>query len=545
MALPTAEATKPSVRLGVSWRRLLEAVEAYPLERIGLAALAAGVVLRLAAPFLMDFRSDGDTYTAMGHAWAIRHEFLMPYGDVTTWVPTPPGYSNHYPPAYPFYLGIVFSIFGFGLWQAKWAAVVVSLAALGAVYWTTRDLYGRTAAALAGGLLGIEPHLLWVTGSGFSENMVLLFFALTMWAIMRSLKDDRYIVLAGLFAALAYLSRASVGYFFAVAGAGGFLWRFLYHRWKVFTNVWYMLAIAVFLGTAIAWGARNAILFGWHDETVTLLGQSMTLHLPLWETSSYTRYAQQLAWEKPDLWRKALLAKIPFFLAFLAWYVIPLLPESWRATKRIREEETSALWLSVFLVWVIAWAIAAMFWVFEQSSLYWLDNHRYVVIGLLPLAWLLLREARPHRASFRARYAILVASLFVAGAATILSPVKFSDLRAAEHMDPYLRPGDEVAVDGGTIKYAFYAYLSDPRAIQVYGWGSEGYSPEFIVSLKTTGFDWDKRINACQAYDGYTQVGEFHQRFWNSGVMTACLHALPDVIQDRGVETGIVRVYGK
>lgn len=530
MATPTMDA-QPAWRSIPLWRRLVESVEQYPLERIGLAAIAAGVVLRLLAPFFMDFRSDGDTYTAMGHAWAMRHEFLMPYGDVTTWAPTPPGYSNHYPPAYPLYLGLVFSVFGFGLWQAKWAAVAVSLAALVVAYYTTRDLYGKTAAALAGGLLALEPHLLWVTGAGFSENMVLAFFALTMWAIVRSLKDDRYIVWAGLFAALSYLSRASVGYFFVIAGMGGFLWRFYYRRWKLFTNYWYMLAIAVFLGIVLAWAARNVLLFGWVRETVTLFGTTYSFDMPLWETSSYTRYVQDHALERPDMWKRALLAKIPLFLTFLAWYVVPMLPESWKATKRIREEDTSALWLSVFLIWVIAWAISAMFWVFEQSSLYWLDNHRYVVIGLLPLAWLVLREARFERVGFRARYALLALSLFAACGATVVSPVQFADLRAAEHMDPYLRAGDDVAVDGGTIKYAFYAYLTHPEEIRVYGWGTEGMRPQFIVTLKSD-FDYG---------EDYTRVGTFSQAYWNGGVMTAVLYARTDVVAERGIETGIVR----
>lgn len=537
MALPTAEPVQPRWKLGLTWRRAVEAMETYPLERIGLAALAAGIVLRLVAPFFMDLRSDGDTYSAMGHAWMLRHEFLMPYGDVTTWAPMPPGYSNHYPPAYPFYLGVVYSLFGFGLWQTKWAAVVVAIAALGVVYWTSRDLYGRTAGALAAGLLALEPHLLWVTGAGFSENMVLLFFALTMWAIVRSLKDDRYIVLAGLFAALAYLSRASVGYFFVVAGAGGFFWRFYYRRWALFRNVWYMIAIVLFAGVMFAWATRNVLLFGWVQETFTVFGREILVDVPLWETSSYTRYVQNLALEKPDLWQKALVAKIPFFFAFLLWYALPFLPESWKATKRVREEETSALWLSVFLVWVIAWVIASMFWVFEQSSLYWLDNHRYIVIGLLPLGWLVLREARMERASFRWRYALMLASLFAACAATLLSPVKFADLRAGEHMDPHLLPGDEVAVDGGTIKYAFYAYLTHPEDIQIYGWGTEGYTPEFIVSLKT---QYDPSTNSwpCQPYDGYTLVAEYRQTYWNGGVMSGCLHALPDVVASRGIETG-------
>lgn len=609
MAFPAADATEPLARPSEDqpsrWARFCAAMEAYPLERIGMAAIAAGVVLRLLVPFMMDFRSDGDTYVAMGHAWMKTQTFLMPYGDVTTWGPTDAQYSNHYPPAYPFFLGVVFKLFGYGLMQAKLAAVFVSLAALAAVYWTSRDLYGNVPAALVTGLLAVEPHLLWVTGAGFSENMVLLFFALTMWAIVKSLTDDRFIVLAGLFAALAYLSRASVGYFFVVAGMGGLLWR-LYHRgWAVLANVWYLLAIALFGGVVAAWATRNIMLFGSTAESITggealqwgalglaAAGLALTLpflanprlrraanlapglallgigalggtalvaltHLPmpgglaglasatfevkvpLWETSSYTRWVSEHAADNPHLWQKALVAKIPFFLLMAAWYVLPFLPESWRATKRIREESTSALWLSVFLVFVIAWAISSMFWVYEQSPMYWYDNHRYVVIGLLPLGWLLVREADFTRTGPRLRYALLLLSLFAACGAIILSPVKFSDLRAAEAMDPYLREGDEIGIDGGTIKYAFYAYLSEPDKVRVYGCSKPeppepatclpGYSPEFILTLK-----------AWEDYGPeYVRVGEFRQTFWTGGVMTAALLARTDVVADRGVPTNM------
>lgn len=616
MAFAGAEGTQTAASrsggrgwLLAAYRDLAKAVEAYPLERVGLAALVAGVVLRLAAPFFMDFRADGDTYTAMGHAWALRHEFLMPYGDVSTWGPLPPGYSNHYPPAYPFYLGVVFSLFGFGLWQAKLAAVFVSLAALAVCWWCTRDLYGATPAALVAGFLALEPHLVWVTGTGFSENMVLLFFALTMWAILKSLKDDRYIVLAGLFAGLAYLSRASVGYFFVVAGAGGFLWRLMFRGWSVLANRWYLSAIGVFAVIVLSWAVRNVALFGWAAESfpgtsvvaaasigllglgavvtlpflvrrsmrtlpnlapglillglgvalpvlalllVTLgmdggvLAQRWQVAIPRWETSSYTRYVQDVALQQPGKWGYALVRKIPFFVAFLAWYVVAFLPESWRATKRIKEEHTSALWLSVFLVWTIAWAMSAMFWVFEQSSLYWFDNHRYVVIGLLPLGWLLLREAKLERASTRLRVILLTLSLFAASAAVFTDPIKYSDLRAAEFMDGYLREGDEVAVDGGTIKYAFYPYLTHPEDIRIYG--CEGFTAvetltgpchgekdaignqaDFVLTLRNT------------TYQGYAWVGDFKQRFSDGGVMTATLYARDDVVAARGIPTGFVK----
>ncbi|HEX2021467.1 MAG TPA: glycosyltransferase family 39 protein, partial [Candidatus Thermoplasmatota archaeon] len=545
--------------------------------------------------------------------------FVMPYGDVTTWVPTGPGPSNHYPPAYPFYLGLWFSAFGFGLAQAKAASLVMSLAALAAVYLTTRDLYGRVPAALVGGLMGLEPHLLWVTGTGFSENMVLLFFALTMWAIVRSLKDDRYIVIAGLCAGLAYLSRSSVGYFFVIAGIGGFLWRFYYKGWALFRNLWYMGAIAVFGAIVLGWATRNVLLFGyqrtlfppdvlyggaaalaglgvlgavavaWRRKRsdwpvaaiagLLLLGggalalaaflapagacascehalgggvgagdvRGWQVDVPRWETSSYVRFVSTFAADRPDQWGYALWMKIPLFLGFLAWYAVPFLPETWRATKRVREEETSALWLSVALIWILAWILTAMFWVFEKSFVYWLDNHRYVVIGLLPLGWLVVREMRTDRASARIRYALLLASLFAACAGTFVSPVKFADLRAAEQMDPWLRPGDEVAIDGGTIKYAFYAYLARPETIQVYGCSPPegggacfraddatyaGKSPEFVLSIKDAAV-WD----AERDYYGpnHTLVYQMNQTYWNGGVMRAQLYVRNDVAAERGI----------
>ncbi|MEA3199798.1 MAG: Dolichyl-phosphate-mannose-protein mannosyltransferase [Thermoplasmata archaeon] len=546
MAFPAADATAsaPAPSLGW-WARFCRALEAYPVERIGMAAVAAGIVLRLAAPFFMDFRSDGDTYVAMGHAWALHHAFLMPYGDVTTWGPTGPMYSNHYPPLYPFYLGLVFTVFGFGLWQAKIAALAMSLAALAAAYFTSRDLYGRNVAALVAGLLALEPHLVWAGGTGFSENMVLLFFALTMWAIIRSLTDDRFIVLAGFFAGLAYLSKSSVGYFFVIAGAGGFLWRFYYKRWKLFTNFWYMAAIVLFLGLASWWAIRNVDLFGWQQQTfqtfwisvsgwhVDFSTRTIIAQIPNWETSSYVRYVQTYAWQHPDLWQEALLAKIPFFAVFLLWYALPFLPESWAATKKIREEHTSALWLSVFLVWVTGWVIASMFWTFEKSSLYWFDNHRYTVIGLLPLGWLLLREADLSRAGTRIRYVLLALSLFAACGAVLLSPVKFSDLHAAEAIDPYLRPGDEIGMGGGTIKYAVYAYMTHPEQITVYGCQQPAptpaqcqpdHHPAFILTLNGDTYGSD-----------YVRVGVFTQSYWNGGIMTTTVWARSDVVEARHV----------
>ncbi len=448
-------------------------------EVVALVAIALGVASRVLALWTMDFRADGNTYTAMGRALAEHGSFLMPYGDVTTWAKSGPEPSHHYPPLYPAYLAVVYKAFGWGIWPSKLASLAVALAVIPVVFACSRDLYGPSKALLATGLVAAEPHLVWVSGTGFSENMVLLLFTVTMWAILKSLDRPPFIVIAGVAAGLAYLTRASVGYFFVVAGVGGFLWRFAYMRWRVFTNRWYVLAIGVFGAIFAAWALRNFLLFGWKTYH---LGDYW-VRLPNWQTSSYTEWVSSYAIANPDLWVRALRAKAALFAFYVAIYAAPFLPEAARSLRRIREEHTSALWLSVGLVTLIAWVITAMFWVYEQSDVYWWDNHRYVVIAYLPLAWALFRVARTDRGGFRLRYLLLVVGLLAFSAYVHVKPVQFPDIRAAEALDPLLRPGDEVAVHGNMIKYSFYAYLTRPDDVTVYGW-SDGMAdaPDWVVS---------------------------------------------------------------
>lgn len=508
-ALPPAEAPAPSLveRARAAWATLEAWLLKLPTaERWAVAAITAGVILRLAAPFTMDFRADGNTYTAMGHALATRGSLLMPWGDVTTWAREAAAPSHHYPPLYPAVLAVAYKLLGWHLWVSKGVAVALSLAVLPLVWWCTKDLFDRESAWLTTGVVAAMPHLVWVTGTGFSENLVMIFFALTMWGILKSLANPRYIVVAGLAAGCAYLTRASVGYFFVIAGLGGFLWRFAYVRWRVFTNGSYLAAIAVFGSIVTAWATRNVLNFGWSTET--WFGYS--IRVPNWQTSSYTQWVSNYAFARPWEWAESIVGRAPLFLGFLAWMIAPFLPETWRSLRRIREESVSALWLSVFLVLVIAWVMAAMFFVYEKAVFFW-EHQRYVVIAAIPIAWAVFPRAKKDGGAFRARYAMLLVTLVVSSAFLHVKPTQFADIRAAEALDPLLQPGDEVAVDGWTIKYAFYAYLSDPQAITIYGW-QDGTTekPDYILTLKY----W-------QAYPGYREVGEYRTTYWNGDVMRA------------------------
>jgi len=489
------------------------------VDRLALLAIALGVASWFAAPAVMDIGYDGNTYVATGHGWARTHELVLEWGDVLTFHPTPPGHSHHFPPAYPFYLGLVFTAFGYGYAQAKLASVAASLLALGVVYLTSRDLYGPRRALLVAATFALSPWILWITGMGFSESLATLFFVLTMWAIVRSLTDERFIVLAGLFAGLAYLSRASMGAFFVIAGLGGLTWR-LYHRgWRAtLTSPWYGAAILVFGAILAAWAWRNVHLFGW----------------PNWETSPGSRGIPRWIWTHKAEFVGGILVRLPLLtLPFLPALVL-LWPEAKRSLARIRDEHTSGLWLSVFLIWVLGLLFAAAYFSMGPSrhEALRLDNARYVLVGVVPLTWALVREVDLDSRRFRRAFASLLGVLVVGMLLVATFPAQYLPSQAARALDPHLQEGDVIAVSGAG-KYPFYGYLSEPTKVQVYTLGNAGGDerPEFIFGF------WP------QERPGYVLLVEARQShwWWVANDEYLGVWAREDVARDRGIELAPLR----
>src|SRR5207249_2886917 len=87
-------------------------------------------------------------------------------------------------------------------------------------------------------------------------------FTLTLLGILKSLQSEPYILVAGLGAGLAYLTRSSIGPFFVVAGLAGLAWRFHYQKWRALANGWYLGAIALFAAPVLWWANRNVTTFG-------------------------------------------------------------------------------------------------------------------------------------------------------------------------------------------------------------------------------------------------------------------------------------------
>ena len=310
-------------------------------------------------------------------------------------------HSHHFPPLYPAYLSIFY-----GLDQSsasmKSAIEIIFLAAAAVTFLATRSLYGGDCAVLATALPFSVPSFLFPSSRNYGEPLVLLTFVVTIFAIMQSLKAGRrhYILLAGLFAGLGYLSKSSIGYFFVIAGAAGFGWRWKYMRGAVAKDKYYLIAIAVFLAIFGVWSWRNISLF-WDGTPGDLMGA--------WQTSAWFRdSARKAVLERPLQYSMAVFTLASFIPVFFIPLLLAFEPQL-RATIRKRGlEEVSGLLLAVILPVIIAVFISAVFYVEELESpdpahlrdsyhmnlRHYYHLSRYLVISLVPLAWIVTASER-------------------------------------------------------------------------------------------------------------------------------------------------------
>ena len=259
----------------------------------------------------------------------------------------------------------------------SWGTVFVA-------WWATRDLYGSDAGLLVAAAVSLEwTGIVFGTWFGYSENLVVLTLTLTLWAVLRALRDDRYVVPAGVFAGIGYLSKASIGWFFLIVGLGGLAWRVAFRGWAVLGNRWYWAAIGIFAVPVLAWSLRNVALF-WDGSVLGLLDA--------WQTSEYIARLLADAFREPGLLAAGLIARLPITAFFLLLPFVPLLGGFQASLRRWKEEETFGLWLMTGLIFVLGWFFSAAFWVGEESNIVSAYTTRYVMPAQVPLLWLLVRN---------------------------------------------------------------------------------------------------------------------------------------------------------
>jgi hypothetical protein len=129
-----------------------------------------------------------------------------------------------YPPAYPYFVGATYALFG-SLTAVKICQAVLSAALVPAVGFLGVRVFGRPAAIAAAAIATFYPELVWFSVHFWSET---LFMVLLWWAIERLVAADEAgtgaALAAGLLWGLATLTRETTLYFTPI-GALWLAWR--------------------------------------------------------------------------------------------------------------------------------------------------------------------------------------------------------------------------------------------------------------------------------------------------------------------------------
>ncbi len=443
--------------------------------------LAAGIGLRVLAVLWLPVAADASEYAVLGTSILGGQGMWLPWGEwweTETW---PAGPSHHYPPVYPTYLVPFLAAFGFTTRTVQLGALAAGLALLLLFRRATAWLFGREPARWFAALLALDPVLIATTGTGYAENLVTLLFVVTVAAILKSLDRPRWILVAGLTAGLAYLTKSSVGPFFLIAGVAGFAWRFRFARWAVFRDRAYLGAIGIFATVAGAWAVRNLSLF-WDGTPAGLL--------TAWQTSGLFSREWPVALGNPAEYLWILAVRLPFFAALFLLVAAPWWREL-RALPLLSDEGSSALGLAAGLTYVLAWLISGALWVVERSPIFWADLGRYVVMANPIVWWMAAKRADPASPSFQRRFAVAAATLAVMNAAAFLAPQggvfeAYRDLRTRAHQ------GDIVALQE-VPKYEAALHLAGTGVVlEPYRGGTDA--------------DYVLTTNITRAYAGYRIV---------------------------------------
>ena len=167
------------------------------------------------------------------------------------------GKLNWWPPGYPVFLGVLYSIFGVKFRAAVFAQVLMGTAVCGLVYAIGRRALGERGGRIAALLVAVNPTFVFMTNLIASENLFTFLLALGLWRAGRR-DPARSQAWTGLLLGLATLTRA-IGLLLPLIVA---VW--LRRRapsraaWRA-SAAWLLGAYAL---TLAPWTVRNAVVAG-------------------------------------------------------------------------------------------------------------------------------------------------------------------------------------------------------------------------------------------------------------------------------------------
>jgi 4-amino-4-deoxy-L-arabinose transferase-like glycosyltransferase len=160
-------------------RRLLLRLDAVPLHRLLLAALAVRVAWIVACPNVP--YSDQAVYHYEGQMLALGRGYIDIDGRLT----------NFYPVGYPALLGAAYAVFGSRYFVAYALNVALAAVSMTGSYQLGRLLFGERAGRVAALLVAIHPTFIMLTTALASENPFFALLPWTLWLLVRLAREPR------------------------------------------------------------------------------------------------------------------------------------------------------------------------------------------------------------------------------------------------------------------------------------------------------------------------------------------------------------------
>lgn len=497
-------------------------------------ALALGVFAHALASLSGRPLWDGALYSYMGGSIYSSGSLQM------DWDPTHVFPTWEYGIIYPVFLSLFYHAASFSSAASQTAAFVASLLLMGAGYWATKDLFGRTKGFAMAALLSLDPTLLNANSHNYADPFLLALFILALWGLLKSLKDDRYMVAFGVGAGLFYMSRTIIGWSYVVPGLVGLL---AWHWWKTRPSWaafrWWIAGAGLVMAFVILREFEIQIegrVFNTHDVSY-VLGNTGAL-LPVAGL------------------------KLPFLVLMVASYGVFWLPELRMSLSARRQPDHEVLLLGAAGLGAVIWALISMIAVTEpQNPIFWQDNMRYVLVIVVPVVWLIFmhldfdmrdtghvrQRVTGHRLpvkfvvlagiagltlvfigawlavfvgfgaiallgrSCRQRLAIMLLVFALAGLNTLTAVDQPGFVAAAATLNARVRPGDVIAIDRHS--------PPDLNAVEVYNYVREhdivviDYAPGTNATFIMSQFAVGENV----IYPGYALVGSCegnYERTW-------------------------------
>jgi 4-amino-4-deoxy-L-arabinose transferase-like glycosyltransferase len=339
----------------------------YPL----LIILIIGILLRIIAFTRIQILKDGAVFSDIALGILKHGTFISVENNLPTW-----GESLVYPP----YLSLFYKFLGYSVLSTQLASLIAGILAIFVVYLTTADIFDKRKGLITAAIIALTPWMILATASGLVDNFVVIFLSLTLWAIIKSSENTKYLAIAGVFATLTYLTKTNLGLKFIIVGLVFFvLWQLHYHKKKILKDPYMIFFVVIILISA-------------------LIRQYLVELRP--DPLSEDQYVTYLLTSQGLV---QLVIQFPFHLLLPATYFLFFIPETYSAISRWKSRNNNLLILVMLggtgIVLFHAVARTLMYQVKPSLALTIsalpAASERYFTAFIVPTVWLFLGSLEP------------------------------------------------------------------------------------------------------------------------------------------------------